>query len=359
MPALRHHLQALKPYPIPAQPDQDQENLLRLDANENYYPLDHSVVTAAQQACLCSQGYPDNFAAPLRQAIAGVHGIDAERIACARGAMELISLLCTLYLEPGTNAVVSQYGYLYFRTAIAYSGAQVLIAPEKNLVVDIDALSAAVDSDTRIIFLANPSNPSGTLVSRDQILALRQAIADDVLLVVDEAYAEYVASDVLEPNFCMADSSNTAILRTFSKIYGLAGYRVGWGYFPDKMATELRIVQQPNGISQVSQAAALAAMNDQPRVTKLSHDNRRIRDAFSLALGDIGLEVVPSHTNFVLVKFANADAATSVEQCLRSRGILVRPMNAYQIPEYLRITIGTEEQMQRVIQGITGCLEDT
>ncbi len=358
MPTLRRHLQALKPYPIPVKPDGGQGDFLRLDANENFYPLDDSVLTAAEQACHHSQGYPDDFSAPLRQAISGVHKLDPERIACARGAMELISLLCTLYLEPGSNAVVSQYSYLYFRTAIAYSGANIVIAPERDLVVDIDALASVVDSNTCIVFLANPSNPCGTLVSNSEISELRRALADDILLVVDEAYAEYVDKDVLGPNFSLADGGNTVILRTFSKIYGLAGYRIGWGYFPEKMATELRIVQQPNCVSHVSQATALAAMNNQERVTLLGQENRRIREAFAAALGDIGLLVIPSHTNFLLVKFASVEAATSVEQCLRSKGILVRPMHAYQLPDYLRITIGTESQMQRVTEGVAGCLKD-
>ena len=353
MPELKKHLRALKPYPIPVKPDNLPENVLRLDANENFYALGDDVLRAAEQACHGSQGYPDDFAGPLRQAIAQVHGLDADRISCGRGAMELISLLVSLYLEPGLNAVVSQYGYLYFRAAISYSGADIVIAPETNLTVDIQALISKVDANTRIVFVANPANPSGTLISNEDIRELRVGIPDDVLLVVDEAYAEYTDPLALKPNFPMADTGNTVILRTFSKIYALAGFRVGWGYFPEQISYSMRIIQQPNSVTHVSQVTAQHAMQQQDRVLFLREENRRIREKFSRELEALGFKVIPSNTNFILIHFANAEQAAAVDQDLRNTGIFVRPMLAYGLPEYLRITIGNEAEMNRVSEAMS------
>ena len=350
---LRKHLRDLKPYPIPVKPDNLPENILRLDANENFYELSDEVLRAAEQACQASQGYPDDFAGPLRRTIARVHDLDPDRISCGRGAMELISLLVSLYLEPGLNAVVSQYGYLYFRAAIGYSGADIIIAPEANLTVDIKALASKVDSNTRIVFVANPANPSGTLISNEQIRQLRVELPDDVLLVVDEAYVEYTDPGVLTPNFSMADLGNTVILRTFSKIYGLAGFRVGWGYFPEQISQSMRTIQQPNCVTHVSQVAAQHAMQQQDRVQFLREENDRIRRIFSKKLEELGFKVIPSNTSFILVHFKDAEQAAAVNQYLRDAGIFVRPMLAYELPEYLRITIGNESEMARVSEAVT------
>lgn len=352
MPALRKHLRQLKPYPIPIKPDVVDDNLLRLDANENFFELDPSIVTAAQQACLESQGYPDDFAAPLRHEIASVHEIDPDRISCARGAMELISLLVNLYLESGSNAVVTEFGYLYFRTAISYSGAEIRMAEESNLTVDTSSILKAIDADTRIVFLANPGNPSGTIINNDAIVQLRQDMPDEVLLVLDEAYFEYVDPQALSPNFNLVDTTNTVVLRTFSKIYGLAGYRVGWGYLPAQIARDIRIIQQPNTVTHVSQIAAKAAMVNQTAAIALRLKNQTTRTIFSNSLEKLGLIVTSSHTNFVLVNFEQVEVATFIEQSLRKQGILVRPMNAYLLPTYLRITIGKSEDMEHVADAI-------
>jgi histidinol-phosphate aminotransferase len=352
MPKLRHHLRGLKPYPIPIKSTSVSPDLLRLNANENFMELSSEVLLAAIQASGTSQGYPDDFAEPLRRSIAAVHDIDSDRIACGRGAMELISLLVSLYLEPGTNAVVSEFGYLYFRTAISYSGADVVIAPEKNLTVDVDSLLSCTNETTRVVFVANPGNPSGTLIGNSELKRLRDALPEGVLLVIDEAYAEYADPNVLKPNFDLVELGNTVVLRTFSKIYGLAGYRVGWGYFPQPIANELRIIQQPNCVTHVSQCVAAVAMGQQEDVTKLRSANQIIRENFCKNLSAMGLLPIPSNTNFVLVKFEDSDEAFSVEQFLRGREILVRPMKAYGLPNYLRITIGAEEDMNRVAEEI-------
>ncbi len=357
MPKLRKHLRSLKPYPIPVKPEMVEDTLLRLDANENFSELNPEVIQAAERACSESQGYPDDFAQPLRSQIALVHRIDPECIACGRGAMELISLLVNLYLEPGTNAVVSEFGYLYFRTAIAYSGAETLIAPEKNLTVDIESVLHAINPETRMVFLANPGNPSGTIISNEEIERLRTKMPDDVLLVLDEAYFEYIDPTRLNPNFHLVESSDTVVLRTFSKIYGLAGYRAGWAYLPKLVAHDIRIIQQPNTVSHVSQMAAKAAMSQQAAAIALREQNQRIRNTFANKLEDLELSVVPSNTNFVLVKFDCPDTAAFLQQSLRKNGILVRPMNAYQLPDYLRITIGSESDMARVAAEIERLLD--
>ncbi|NKB65376.1 MAG: aminotransferase class I/II-fold pyridoxal phosphate-dependent enzyme [Gammaproteobacteria bacterium] len=348
----RKHLAQLKPYPIPVKPDDPSGSKLYLDANENIYDTDPAILTAAQAACVGNGFYPDSYALSLREGIAEVHDINPDNILCARGAMELISLLATAFLEPGVNAVVSEFGYLYFKTATNLTGAECISAPEQHLTTDINAILEKVNQKTRLVFIANPANPSGTLISNKQLSELRQKLPDSTLLVIDEAYAEYADPAVYKSNFNLVNQGNTIILRTFSKIYGLAGFRVGWGVFPTDVANTIRIIHQPNAVSMVSQAAALAAIRQQDSVSKIRERNRRIRDDFAHQMKTMGISSIPSHTNFLLAKFASKEHANSAYQWLRDRNIMVRPTNSYHLYDYLRITMGNEMQMQRVVESI-------
>ncbi len=345
----RSHLVGLKPYPLPERSPHRDNELLQLDSNENFSGLHPEIVEAAKRACHEAPQYPEDYAAELCQAIARVHQLNPERIVCARGAMELISMLATIYLEPGLNAVVTQFGYLYFRAAIEFSGASAIIVPEQNLIADIDAMADQVNADTRLVFVANPANPAGSLLTNQQLLRLRLALPESVILVIDEAYAEYVDPAIYHPNFALVEQGNTVILRTFSKIYGIAGFRVGWGVFPRAIGDTVRVIQQPNAVTGVSQAAAIAAINQTELVPRTRDQTQQVRASFSADLSAMGLIAYPSHGNFVLVRFDSTGAAAAAALYLRERNILVKLLDAYGLSDCVRITIGRQSQMNRVI----------
>lgn len=344
----RDYLLLLDPYELPARSLEEGEDMLHLAQNENSLGASLRALDAAKRACATSAFYPEPDAATLRRAIANLHGLAPDRIVCARGAMELISLLATIYLEPGTSAVISQFGYLYFRNAIELAGARAITAPEPGMVVDPDAISACVEESTRMVFVANPGNPTGSYLPKMDLVRLRKSLPDSVLLVIDEAYAEFVEPDRFQTCFDMVDESTTVVLRTFSKIYGLAGLRVGWGYLPSGTAGLLRVLQQPNAVTGPAQAAAVAALLDQRHVKLQRASISEARKEFSEALRILGLDPLPSQGNFVLVKFESGEDAASADAHLSSAGILVREMSCYLLPHCLRITLSTKEQMRRV-----------
>lgn len=317
-----------------------------LAQNEHAFPPSPQVQQAVAEAVASAQRYPDDTCGALRAAIAGVHGLDAARIVCGVGSMELMSSLMLAYLAPGARLLMTEYGYLFMRTLCQLAGASLDVAEEIEYRVDVDRVLRQLRPDTRLVFVVNPGNPSGSVIHNDEIRRLRAALPEDVLLLVDEAYAEYVESDFHSPLFDLAETGNTVITRTFSKIYGLAGLRVGWGYFPAEVAMQLRKVQNPGSVSSVSQAAARAAMDDQASAAEARQRIAVQRDFLSAALRALGLEVVPSQTNFILVDFKTPHQAESAFSYLRRHGLVVRPMGGYGLPACLRITIGTEPQMQ-------------
>jgi len=257
-----------------------------------------------------------------------------------------MSSLMLAYLSPGDRMLMTEYGYLFMRTLAKLVGASVDVAPETDYRVDVDRLLQSLQPQTRLVFVVNPGNPSGSVIHNDEIRRLRAALPEDVLLLVDEAYAEFVDAGFHEPIFDLAESGYTIITRTFSKIYGLAGARVGWGYFPSEVREQLRKVLNPSSVSSLSQAAASAAMADQSHALEASRAIAQQRDFLSAAIGDLGLKVVPSQTNFILVDFVTPEQAGSAFEFLRQHRLVVRPMAGYGLPACLRITIGTAEQMQ-------------
>ena len=256
-----------------------------------------------------------------------------------------MSSLMLAYLSAEDRMLMTEYGYLFMRTLSKLVGAKVDVAPEIDYRVDVDAILERLQPDTRLVFIVNPGNPSGTVIHNDDIRRLRAGLPEDVLLLVDEAYAEFVEPDFHSPLFDLAETSNTVITRTFSKIYGLAGLRVGWGYFPGEVRDQLRKVINPSSVSSLSQAAACAAMRDQALAAQARQVIAEQRDLLSQAIGELGLAVVPSQTNFILVDFVSSGQAAAAFDFLRQRGLIVRPMGGYGLPGCLRMTIGTVEQM--------------
>lgn len=343
---------AMEPYALPDTSASDGREPIILAQNEHAFPPSPAVQSAVQAAIGQGHLYPDGDCSELRASIASVHGIQAENIVCGSGSMELMSGLMLAYLSPRDRLLMTEYGYLFMRTLARLVGATVDVAPEAGYRVDVDALLQRLETDTKLVFVVNPGNPCGSVIHNDEIRRLRVALPDDVLLLVDEAYAEFVAPGFHDPVFDLADLGNTVITRTFSKIYGLAGLRIGWGYFPGDIRDQLRKVLPPGGLSLLSQVAAQAAMADQAGAAEARAYIAQQREFLSQEIGKLGLEVVPSHTNFILVDFVTAANADSAFGFLRGRLLVVRPMGGYGLPQCLRITVGTAEQMQLVAAAI-------
>lgn len=342
------HIAALAPYALA---DLAPE-LTSLAQNESLRPPSPEALAAAQTALAETHLYPDPDWTDLRAAISDVHALQPETILCGAGSMELIGALTSAYLSSGDRMLTSEFAYLYFRTATQLSGAAFDLASERDFTVDVDALIEAVRPETKIVFVANPGNPTGTRIERRALERLRAALPDKVMLVIDEAYGEF-ADGLEEGTFDLVAHGNTAVLRTFSKAYGCAGLRVGWGVFPPAVASEMRKILNPNNISGVSQAAAAAAMRDQAYMHQTVRDTAAIRDRFAERMRGVGLGVPDSRTNFCLLVFDSPESALAADNALRTDGIAMRGMGGYGLAQCLRATIADGAIMQRAAQ----CLE--
>lgn len=323
------------------------QRLIRLASNEGAYGPPPKAIEAVRNYLPDLHRYPDGNCTALREALAKKHSISPDSIVCGAGSDELISLLMRAYAGPGDEVLYSQYGFLMYAIAARACGATPVAAPETELCADVDALLKAVTPRTKLLFLANPNNPTGSLLSKTEIARLQAGLRDDVLLVLDAAYAEFVTGGSYSAGDELVERGNVAVLRTFSKIYALAGPRLGWAHTSVEIAGVLNRVRGPFNVPAVAQVAGLAALQDEAFVHHAHNENAKIKASFEAALAGIGLHVYPSAGNFILVKFG--PNAEDVRLKLKDRGILVRQMGAYKLPECLRITIGTAEDMQTVV----------
>ena len=330
----------------------DAPRLIRLASNEGALGASPQAVAAYQALSGELHRYPDGGATDLREAIARLHGLDPARIVCGTGSDELIALLTKAYAGPGDEVLYSEHGFLMYALSAKAAGATPVAAPERDLTADIDALLAHVTSRTRLVFLANPNNPTGSFLPIDDVARLHAGLPGHVLLVLDAAYAEYIARDDYEPGAALVDrAANVVMLRTFSKIYGLSALRLGWGYGPPAAADVLNRVRGPFNTTAAAQAAGVAALADQAFVARSRAENDTWRAWTEQRLLGLGLTVYPSIGNFLLVDFAGRGGADaeSARLFLKSRGVLVRQMGAYRLPTCLRVTIGTGEEMPVVV----------
>lgn len=340
----RPHIAAMGAYALADLKVPEGKRLISLSQNESPIPPSPRARDAAQKALSESALYPDPDWTDLRQAIANVHGLDPGNILCGAGSMELIGCLIRVFSGPGTEVLASSHSYAFFRTATQAAGARYVAAAERDRTVSVDSLLAAITPATRIVCVANPGNPTGTRIGRADLLRLRNGLPDNVLLILDEAYGEFADSPG-EEMWDLPLRENTVVLRTFSKAYGLAGMRVGWGLFPPAIAAEVRKVLNPNNVSGPAQAAATAAMNDQVYMKATVAETARRRVNFVADLRGRRFDASESHTNFILIDLATAAAAASATEALRREGIILRPMGGYGLPHCLRATIGSEEDM--------------
>jgi histidinol-phosphate aminotransferase len=328
--------------------------VIRLASNESALGPSPKAMAAYQAAATEIHRYPDGGSIALREALGKHHGLDPARIVCGTGSDELISLLAHAYAGSGDEVLFSRHGFLMYEIVARITGATPVAAPETNLTTDVDALLACVTPRTRILFLANPNNPTGTYISAEEVKRLHGGLPKRVLLVIDAAYAEFVARNDYEPGIQLVGSSpNVVMLRTFSKIYALAGMRLGWAYCPPAIADVLNRVRGAFNVNAAAQAAGVAALSDVASVDRAREHNDIWLPWFSAELRKLGLTVNPSVGNFVIVRFPDAPRdADGAFAFLQRRGILTRKMGVYHLPEWLRITIGTEEEMRLVVAAI-------
>ena len=318
----------------------------KLSSNESPIGASANAIEAYRSAAGVLELYPDGSATALRMAIAERFGLMAENIVCGAGSDELLQLLAHAYLGQGDEAIYSQYGFLVYPIAIQSNGATAVIAPEKDYLADVDAILARVTDKTRMVFLANPNNPTGRYLPFNEVKRLHAGLPSRVLLVLDAAYAEYVRKNDYEAGIeLVATSDNVVMTRTFSKIYGLAALRLGWVYCPAHVADVLNRIRGPFNISAPAIAAGAAAIADQAFLDRAVSHNEEWLPRVSSEIEALGLTVTPSAGNFVLVHFPQEQKrqAHAADAWLQENGIVVRRMDAYGLPGALRITIGTEE----------------
>jgi len=299
--------------------------------------------------------YPDGAATKLREAIAARYGLDPNRIVCGTGSDELLSLITNAYVGPGDEGIFTEHGFLVYRIAIQAAGGTPVVAPEKDLRTDVDAILKKVTDRTKIVFLANPNNPTGTYIPFDEVKRLHAGLPPHVLLVLDAAYAEYVRRNDYEAGLeLVATSENVVMTRTFSKIYGLANLRLGWMVAPPHIADAINRIRGPFNVSGPAIAAGIAAIQDEAHIAKAIEHNERWLAWLTREIEALGLKVTPSVGNFLLVHFPQEAGRTAKEadSFLSSRGLILRQVEAYGLPDALRLTVGSEEASGLVVAAL-------
>jgi len=338
----------------------DGRELVKLSANENPLGTSPAALAAMTQAAPPAR-YPDPDASALRTAIGALHGIDPARIVCGTGSDELLNLATQGYAGPGDEVLFTRYSFAVYDIAARRCGAVPVEAPDADYGADIDALLAAVTERTRVVFLANPNNPTGSFLPAGEVARLHAGLPRDVLFVLDQAYAEYLAPEDDDGGLALASRHhNVLVTRTFSKIYGLAGERIGWATGAPGVIDTLNRIRGPFNVTNHGQAAALAALGDQGFVSLSREHNAtelaRFSDAVG-ALGNHGLRALPSRGNFVLVLLEGALDAASALEGLADAGFAVRHLPGQGLPQALRITVGAREQMDAVAQTLRAMAE--
>ena len=327
--------------------------IIKLSSNEGAFGPPPSAIAAATRAAVEMHRYPDGGSHDLRHAIGSRFGLDPARIVCGNGSDELLSLFIHAYAGPGTEIIMSAHGFLMYEIGGTAVGARVVKVPERNLTADVDAMLAAVSPATRMVIIANPNNPTGSILPQSEVERLRAGLPPEVLLIIDAAYAEYVERPDYDPGTKLVDAGeNTVMTRTFSKIFGMGGMRLGWCYGAPAVIDVLNRARGPFNVNLVAQEAGIAALAEQHWVEAGRAHNAAQRTRLAAGLEQYGIKVWPSEGNFVLADFGTAEAAMDADATLRRRGIIVRAMKAYGLPHCLRITVGTAEECDLVVEAL-------
>ncbi|MCC2111017.1 MAG: histidinol-phosphate transaminase [Hyphomicrobiales bacterium] len=329
--------------------------LYKLSSNETPLGPSPKAVAAFHAAGDALSLYPDGAASELRETIAGVYGLNPARLVCGAGSDEILNLLAHGFLGPGDEAIYTAHGFLVYKIAILAAGATPVVVPETNLTADVDAILKAVTKRTRMVFLANPNNPTGTYLPIGEIRRLHKGLRPDILLVLDAAYAEYVRRNDYESGIeLVATSQNVVMTRTFSKIYGLAGLRLGWAYGPEHVIDALNRIRGPFNVSGAAIAAGAAAIADHAFTEHAVEHNEKWLAILAEEIAALGLAVTPSVANFLLIHFPDRDGrrAADADDFLLERGIVLRRVTAYGFPNALRASIGSAEANRALIAAL-------
>lgn len=330
---------------------QGRSEVLKLSSNENPHGPSPKATAAFAAAAAQLHRYPSTDHAGLRRAIGEVHGLDPDRIICGVGSDEVLQFIAQAYAGPGDEVIVTEHGFSMYPILARSVGATPVEIPETERRVDVDAILAAVTPRTRLVFIANPANPTGTLLTEAEIHRLAAGLPASALLIHDGAYAEFVPG--FDGGASLVDQyPNVAMTRTFSKIHGLGGLRIGWGYARREVIDVLNRLRQPFNLSEAQLAAAEAAMRDTGHRDWCQAENLRNRAFLRDALLQMGLGCDESFANFILARFGDAAQADACDAALKAEGIIVRKTAGYGLPQALRITIGTEDDCRRVIAAI-------
>ncbi len=353
-PTPRPEILGIHPYVAGESTVAGANRTVKLSSNEGAFGVPPGAQAAIREATEEVFRYPDGGATALRAALGKRWGLDPARIVCGAGSDDLLYQFCLSYGGPGRDIVMSAHGFTIYEIAGVYAGSKVIKVPERDMATDLDAMLAAVSPATRLVFIANPNNPTGSMVSAEALARFRAALPAHVLLVIDSAYAEYVTADEYDAGIKLVDATdNTVMTRTFSKIFGLGGMRIGWCYAPPAVVDVLNRVRGPFNVSVAAQAAAIAALAEPGWVEHSRAHNAEFRQVMTDGLTAAGIKVWPSQGNFVLADFVTVDKANAADAFLRKRGIIVRKVGGYGLPHCLRITIGTAEEVGLIIEGLT------
>ncbi len=326
-------------------------SVLKLSSNENPLGPPDAAKDAVLRVMRDLHRYPNTDHASLRAAIGEAWGLDPRRIVCGVGSDEIIHFLCQAYAGPGDEVIHTEHGFLMYHISALAAGATPVEVPERERTTDVDAILAAATPRTRLVFLANPNNPTGTMIGEAELARLADGLPDGAILVLDGAYAEY--AEGYDAGAALIDTrDNVVMTRTFSKIYGLGGMRVGWGYGPAGIIDDLNRVRGPFNLSTPALAAAEAAVRDRAWLLRCQAENARLRDWLGRRLAEVGVPSDASLANFVLARFADEAEARTCDEHLRGEGILVRRVGGYKLPHCLRITVGDEASCRRVAHAI-------
>jgi histidinol-phosphate aminotransferase len=326
-------------------------NAVKLSSNENPFGPSDKVKEAFQRTVHSLHRYPNTDHMALRMAIGDVHGLDADRIICGVGSDEIITFLCQAYAGLRDEVVFTEHGFLMYRISTMAVGATPVEVQERERTTDVDAILNACNTRTRLVFLANPNNPTGTMISAAEVARLAEGLPAKAILVLDGAYAEYVEG-YDGGAALVTERSNVVMTRTFSKIYGLGGLRIGWGYGPKAIIDVLNRIRGPFNLSTTALEAAEAAVRDQDHVTRCRAENVRMRVWLAQALAELGVPSDTSMANFVLARFASADEAEACDAFLQQQGLIVRRVAGYKLPHCLRIKVGDESSCRRVAHAV-------
>jgi len=333
--------------------------VIKLSSNEGAFGPPPGAIAAINAMAPEMHRYPDGGMVLLRQAIGEKFGLNPDQIVCGNGSDEILSLLIQAYGGPGTELIMTAHGFSIYEIAGKLAGCTVKKAPERNLTADVDAICALVSPATRLVFIANPNNPTGTLLPHAEMARLRRALPPDVLLVIDAAYSEYVDRPDYDAGARLVDAGdNTVMTRTFSKIFGLGGARLGWGYAPPAIVDVLNRLRPPFNVSATVAAAGIAALAEPGWVETSRAHNSTARETMAARLREAGFKVHPSEANFLLLDLSSPERANAADAYLRRRGIIVRNVASYGLPSCLRVTIGTGAECDLVTQALLDFCHD-